>query len=518
MKNKMHVVIILLTITLSIIKSKDSLLSGQDSLQIELSGFEDRLFKLETAQKHVITSLNTANEQNKTLLTGFGAVLGGLFVLISIVTFIQIRREGFKEANQASRESARDLVENAGVKQVSEIMDVVKRTLKSRLDAETEARADAKKKGDELEKVRREVKDVSEFLKNFQSNIQSQRKSIEENASLLVQLPRHKFRLNLTKLNSFAMQFDSFKSQFEALDNSSKEFSAEPLYIRGIASHYANHPQDAKYYLDKVTKLPQTTTTLIERAYKRRLANTYYYLGVIALNFGNAQNAIDFFNQANDLDPAETDFLTKIVTAESYIMSGPELFGKAEEILDKVEQGLNQKRNKEGQLAGVYLRLESRISLIRTNMAILNSGDVNWLEIQKQLEEVYKIDPLYYYASATLAQIYAIQNEGARARKFFRISYENIEKSGDLQTVTEVRSQILLLMFASICCQHGLKDHKRSEEHLDKAESLRGSLPKINSQECTVFSTFSKKNEKSDTIHSHIGFIRKGRVLINENN
>ena len=521
MKNKLRIAKIFLTIALSFIMIGVTSLSAQqpspDSLRLRLSDLENRLFKIETVQTHVITSLGTANEQNKTLLTGFGAVLAGLFVILSIVTVIQIRREGAKETNQNQREKERDIVENAGVKQVSGILDVVNRTLTSRLDAEREAREDANTSRKELDKVRGEVKNLFQFFKKFQSNIQNQRKGVEDYAVRLAQVPRHEFRLNLDDLNSFARQFDTFKSQFEALDDSQQEFSAEALYIRGIASHYANNPQDAKHYLDRVTKLEHPKPGDFEIAYKRRLADTYYYLGLIASNFGKTQEAIDFFKQANNLDPEGTDFLTKIVIAESYVMNGTNTFDKAKEILAEINKGLlRHKQNTKGNLEGIYLRLASRSSLIEANMAISHKSADQWLESQETLEKVCKDDPLYYFATATLAQIYTIQNRVEEARKLFLTSYENIERSGDLRIITEARSKILLCMVASLCCQHGSKDKKRSDEHLDKAASLLGSLPKIDSQECTVFSTFSKQNEKSGIIHSHIDFIRKGKVLLNE--
>jgi hypothetical protein len=65
-----------------------------------------------------------------------------------------------------------------------------------------------------------------------------------------------------------------------------------------------------------------------------------------------------------------------------------------------------------------------------------------------------------------------------------------------------------------MCCRQGLVDVKRSEEHLDRADALLNSLPKIGSNEWSVFSNLSKKNEKSPIIRSHIELIKKGKVLL----
>jgi hypothetical protein len=147
-------------------------------------------------------------------------------------------------------------------------------------------------------------------------------------------------------------------------------------------------------------------------------------------------------------------------------------------------------------------------------MAIIRRED-NWrAEVRPLLESVYLADPQYYYATATLAQVNVGKSDPDSAQKLFREAYETIERSGDLLIVTEARSKILLLMVAGMSCKHGLKEEKRSEEYLDRADGLRGSLPKIGSQVCTVFSTLSKRNENSETIGSHIELIRRGEVLL----
>jgi tetratricopeptide (TPR) repeat protein len=476
------------------------------NLEPRILDLESKVVQLEVVQTHFIESLNSSNEQYKFLLIGFGSVLGALVVIQSIVNIVQLRREG-----------KRDQLEHAGVNQVSEIMKVVRDTLYSRLTAEQEARKEAIETREELERVLGEVKSLDRFYKNFQTTIRNTRQTIEDNAYQLAQVPRHSFRPIVNELNSFARQFDTFKSQFEALEEEPHPFSAKPLYIRGIAAHYANQPEIAKPYLTEVTGLRQPDPGDTEKGYKRRVANAYYYLGITELNFGNAQNAIDSFDNANSLDPDGTDFLTKIVTAEAYIMRDNDDFDQAQQILAEVEEGLRRKRDRAGRLTGVYLRLRSRTILIEANMAILMHEADSWNEVKDLLEMVRRDDPTYYYATATLAQIYIVQDEYDDAQRLFREAYENIERSGDLLTISEARSQILLRMVAGLCCQQGLRDERRAEEHLDRADSLRSSLPKIDSQICTVFSALSKRNERSEIIHDHIELIRKGKVLLEAN-
>ncbi len=485
------------------------------------SELERRVFQLETTELQQIEALKESNERYKFLLTGLGALLsaivlaGGIFQ--AVVTRTQLSRETAQDIRQAEREKEQDQVQYRGAQQVSDIMNVVKNTLQERLDAELQAREEAQKSREQLDTLREEVKSIDKFFQRFQKNIQKARQAIEEDASRLALTPRHEFKPITNTLINFARQFDTFNTEYEELEaETQQQFSSKADYIRGIAAHYSNQPENTKKHLLKVTaELQQPEAGDTDKAYKRRLANAYYYLGITDSNFGNTQAAIDSFEQANSLDPDGTDFLTKVVSAESYVMSGIDEFNKARQIIDEIKQGLHKKRDREGRLAGVYLKLQSRASLIQANMAILKH-DEGWLqEVEEILLPIRYEDPGYYYGTATLAQVYALQDEKHDdALRLFQDAYDSIERSGDLLITTEARSQILMRMVAGLCCRHGLIDEKRSDDHLDKADGLRSILPKIDSQTCTVFSTFSKVNERSETIHDHIESIRKGDILL----
>ena len=484
----------------------------------KIAEMEKRVFQLETNQAQQLAALNASNDQYRWLITAITALLGALAIAGGafqvFVTRTQLRRDNTSDTRQAQHERERDEDQHSGARQVSEIMSVVKSTLESRLDAEIQAREEAKKTREQLESVLSEVKSLDRFFKNFQSNIQNARQAIEDSASRLAQMPRHDFRSMANELNSFARQVDAFKTEHEPLEEEPRRpFSAKVGYIRGIAAHYANQPEIAKRHLSVVTASQQPEAGDTDKAYKRRIANAFYYIGITELNFGNTQDAIDAFEHANGLDPESTDFLTKVVTAEAYTIKGVDEFNKAEQVVSEIEGGLNRKRDQDGRLAGVYLRLQSRASLVRVNMILLKR-EGNWRqEAEQLLKPIYDDNPSYYFATATLAQVSTLQDKRDEAQRLFREAYEVIEHSGDLLTVTEARSLILLQMVAGLCCRHGLMNKKRSDEHLDKADTFRNSLPRVDSQVCTVFSTLSKRNETSETIRQHIELIRKGEVL-----
>ena len=495
-----------------------------DNGDTKILGLEGRVFELESTQKQHIEALKESNDRYKFLLTGLSALLsaivlaGGIFQVV--ITRIQSNRERERELRQVEREREQDEIQYRGAQQVSEIMEIVKNTLESRLDAEIQARVEAATSRKELDKLRSEVGSLDKFFQNFQKNIQKARATIEESASQLAKTPRHEFKPLTNNLTIFARQFDTFTTEYEELEAEPRlRFSVKVSYLRGIAALYSNQPETAKKYLSAVTEFQQPEPGDLGNAFNRRLANAHYYLGIIESNFGNIQTAIDSFEQANRLDPDGTDFLTKVVTAEAYVMSGPNEFDKARQIIAEIEQGLHKKRDRQDRLGGVLLRLQSRTSLIRANVEILKHENGWWQEAEKILLPVREEDPAYYYATATLAQIYALQDEKLNAaQRLFQDAYEDIERSGDLLITTEARSQILMRMVAGLCCRHGLMDAKRSDDHLDKADGLRSILPRIGAQTCTVFSTFSKFNERSETVHDHIEMIRKGEILLDGKN
>lgn len=466
---------------------------------------EQRLYKLETTQAQTIEALKASNDQYRWLITGVTA-------LLTLIVFIQTALQIRSMSHQARREKEKDKDDQAGAEQVSGIMTVVQQTLANRLDAEKEWRGAAKKTKDELDNVLAHVKSLEQFYQNFQTTIKTARLTIEEKASRWAsEVSRHDFRQMTNELNEFRHQAERFRTDFATLEKEPRPFSARVTYILGIAAHYANRPDAVKQYLTEVVSAQQPESGEPEIPYRRRVANAYYYLGLTESNFGNYRNALDSFERANKLDLQGTDYLTRIVTSEANIMANS-LEG-ARHFLDEVEQGLETLERMEGRLRN-NLRLRSRSILIKSSL-IMFQGEPNWhIQAQRLLERVNSDEPHYYHATATLAQLHHVQGSSSQAKELFRQACESIESSGDLHTVTETRSRILLLMTAGMCCKNGLADQKRAQDYLDRADSLRSSLPKLGDQTCTVFSVLSRKNESSETIRAHVDLIRGGHVLL----
>jgi tetratricopeptide (TPR) repeat protein len=510
---------------------------------IPTSDLERRIYKLEVTQAETIRSWESTGTQTRNITAAVGVLFTILVIFQGYATHVQLGREGRALESRLRTEGQAREIEGAGVEQVSRVMNVVRQTLEDRLEIErmgigqvseimsvvqktleshlrTEERADemVKKVEERLAKALEELSPLQRFYPKFQAAIGRLRRDMEERAFQLAQISRHHFRGKTDDLKNFAQQFDMFTLEFEALEEEREgeqflKFTPRVLYIRGIAAHYDNQPEIAKQYLEQVVHSRKPESDEDPHACDRRVANAYYYLGLTQSNLGNYPAALNFFEKANELDPKAKDFLTRIATAEANVMVRN--FEGAKDFITQVETGvLATQRDKDGRLLNFYLRLQSRAVLIRANIVILKR-EADWHDKARPLlERVHAEDPQYYYATATLAQVYYDQGNPDEAQKLFSEAYRDIERSGHLLAVTEARSGILLLMVAGMCCKHGFQEDKWSKEYLDKAYSLIGSLPKMGFQTCTAFSTLSKRNESSDTIRHHIELIREGKVLL----
>lgn len=465
------------------------------------SDLERRLYQVEVTQSQTIEALKSTNDFNRFLFTVTGGIVGLLVGIQSFATITQIRREG-----------KRDLAESAGVKQVSDILQVVEQSLQSRLAAEEEARKKAIEAEGKLAEVEKKYERLDVFYQNFQSNIRKLRNGLESDALQWAStIPRHGFKGFADKLDEFAIRFDRFKVDSEPVEDEKQEFGAHTMYIRGIAAHYANQPEIAEKYLKKVVSYQQPEIGEDQLPFNRRIANAYYYLGIIESNFGHHQEAIDNFENANHRDLQGRDFLTKIVIAEAYKMTGE--FDKAQHFLDDVERKIIEIQKIDGTIPPAELRHWSRANLIKANMMMIKHEN-NWeITVQGLLHPVRDRDSTYYFATATLAQSYHSQGNFEMAKQLFQDVYDTIIAVAEISNIKEVRSKILLLMFAGMSSKYIGKE-KQSAEYLDQAKEYCNDLPKINSHFCTVFSPLSKRNEIVSNIQSHIAFIRKGIVLI----
>jgi tetratricopeptide (TPR) repeat protein len=449
-----------------------------------------------TDESEQIATMQAIIEQLRFLLGGLALGLTGIVAI------------------QAAFQARHDRMQQSSVQQVSDVMTVVRETLKERLDAEKDQRKRANKLQRDLDSINEFLDEVKDRIRVQNEIIAQEREAIESQANLLAETARHHFRERVGLLASLARQFDTFQSQFERMEKPARTFSDRVLYIRGIAAHYANDPTRALRYLEQVTQSAEAVDRE-QRSIAKRIANAYYYQGITHSNFGHLDAAKDCFDRAIAPDPhgidslTRGDFLTRVVYAEALAMSGqpektyPEL-ARPSKIVTDINARSVKKRAEQ--------RLGSRAMLVMANINILNS---RLTEAAGTLAAVVDEDPDYYYATVTLAQVQARTGSPAAAQRF-REAYDAILKSNHLYLVTEARSKLLLHMTAAVCLRQ-MGDDRHSDEQVEAARALLPELPVLETptghETCTVFSVLTKRNESSTTINEHINAIAYGEVL-----
>jgi hypothetical protein len=473
--------------------------------------FERRISRLENQQALTIASLEravTRYENVLFLLAAFATAAGTIIVgLHAFSSLAQHKREQAQDARQAAREVDRDAVDKQGVESVSKILDVVYRTQDAHLAAE-----------DKTKGIQKQLDRVNLFLDTHQQVINRNRGEIEQSAKDLAGIPRHEFRRKASPLGAIAARCDLFERDFSSLDDSGRSFSARVGYIRGVAAHYGNQPDLVSRFLGPVVLAdrPESDEPLAI-SYQKRVASAYYFLGITLSNF-NKPEALSQFEAAIKAYPDPTDYLSRLVTVEAYLMQGRD----AGSLLDEVDAGTKLRQQQDSKSERLYVRLRSRSKLIRANSLLMPHTRAGIKPHRAVLENVRNLlepvvakdpeDPDYYYATATFAQV-LLELGDDRAEQYFRSAHELIRSSFDLVTVAETRSKILIRLFAAICCFHIPEGADAGKRYLGEANNLIDDLPKLETKTCTVFSPLSKWNEETEMLRQQIEWIREGRVL-----
>jgi hypothetical protein len=442
-----------------------------------------------------IASLNSVLDLLRWLLGGLALGLTGVVVIQS---YFQKRH---------------DEVQLAGVEKVTDIMGVVHSALDGRLTEEKNQRMRADTLETTLKEFKEQLRRATERGDIQDRIIRREREAIEAGAQALADTSRHAFRGRIDDLLAFARRFDTFKTQYEPMEEEVREFSAKVLYVRGIAAAYANEPGTAQEYLTTVTN-QATVGAEPQDTVDRRIAVAFFYLGIIKSNFGHVIAAADSFSAARQKYPKDIDNLTAVVEAEALAMGGRIADARAR--AQEIEENLDA-RYRNGVLPFDERRLRSRAILIQANAAILE-GHRNYIQVVTGLlTPVLEQDPDYYYARVTMAQVKLASNDSAErpiAETLLQSAYEDIIVSNHRYTLVEARSKILLYMTAGLCQRLGVSNLAHADEHLSMASRLLGSLPRMGPETCTVFSVLTKRNEGRQTIEEHIRAVRDGQALL----
>lgn len=438
-----------------------------------------------------------------------------------------IARDDRLESRRSIREQRIDALAQNSVRSISSILNVLHRTLEARRVAEAQARtaaaeSEAMIKGltGTIDKLTAEISNLKQVGIEVKRTRDNERQAIEFSAAELAKTARHQFRLRLKAFDHYSQQYDGYRARYGSDERDAfLDFTSVASYVRGIAAHYFNDPANATKYLEKVIA---DRVDNDNNEVKRRIV-VLYLLGIIESNFEAYEKADVHFRNALALEPKpqenETllrippDFLTRVVAAEAAAISNNLVV--SEQYLVEIDKALAQIR-KECSAGNIpfsasHRRLGERAALVRANQHLRTADYSSAISLLEPIVET--ATPRDYYAKATLAQLYFVTGKLEQSQKLFRDCYTSIQALGDLspESITEVRSRILLLMTAAVAAHWGNTDRGMALNHLDEAVSLIEQLPKRGGQMCSVFSTFSKRNESSRAIALHIDQIRAGK-------
>ena len=540
--------------------------TNQPTVNAPTTILENRLDHLEATTAVKFESLEVRLAHSQALLVGFGTFAGVVVAFLAIASAIRERRhhkdyrdersfyenrvkrieeqhrEDYKRerefyeksvVSQKEREEKRHAAEMTGVGRINEIMVVMKdlfenrkeleKEFKTALDEMKEKIAEAEKKVENALKVQKDSD--TRFIDYEQKQKHAARQvwtSLNTMASELAKTGRHDFKNKHAELVAVRNRFEEFKRNHRINYPVDDSYCARLLYLSGIADHYSNDPSAAEDSLQRVISFggpvpakkgeqgQQDQEAEQQGAYNARIAISNYFLGVIALNCGDFQRAIDCLNEALKQEERSNkrDLLTRLVLAEAHASDSNTT--EAEKLLNEVEKE-SLKMQDRGIDVGTSRRHCSRARLMLAN-SIIQQQQVDWqARARELLQKISKDDPAYYYATYTLAQTYPPTAQ--EAKELYLKAHDALRKPGELKTEGETRSNILQHMVAAICAYHGSEDKQECERLLGFAAGLVGKLPKSHQRECTVFSPLTKANEPPDIIKKHIERIQQGAYL-----
>ena len=463
---------------------------------------EQRIDLVDEQVKHLNELVKANSDANRQFITVLGVIIGFIVGVQSIFQTVTLR-------HQWKQDKDKENPSNAGARAVADVLGVVKETMNTRLIQEKTAQKEATKAKEDVERIQG---GLTRVVVHFERVARTAHDRLESLALQLAKVRRHDFKEIPDRLNDFALRHDEYTTDLQPLAPEELRFSARVTYIRGIAAHYMSDPAAAKQYLTDVAARSQLEAGETELDNSKRRANAYYYLGLNESNFANYTDALQLFEKANALDLDSRDLLTRLVIADCYIFSD-QLDRAFKYIESEIDVRIEELKTR-GDLRTYHIPLQVRAELLKANIVLLRGADDWPAKVQVLLEPACAIDRDSYFASSTLAQAYQFVND-QRARQQFDSAYDCIVRRRHLETTTEVRSRILLLMVAGICSRMGSSDGKKRmpEEFLDEAKMLLERLPRRDSEQSTVFSPISKRNESASTIASHIGQIELGAVI-----
>jgi tetratricopeptide (TPR) repeat protein len=348
------------------------------------------------------------------------------------------------------------------VKNVSDVIDTVQKTLAFRLEQEKKV-AEAIQKVERLEaerdrKDKQKLESALSILDTFKTTSRMQF------ASLTAE--QHQRAIKLVEKVSDLKDF---------LNDQRSEVAGNLLCTCGTITYYDNDIIEARAYFDAAAQCraaDHDAELRTNEAYRNRFAFIHYFRALIQKNWGDLHEALYEIEQsARLLESRTTEFLTPTTKAEilSYNL-GDEQRCRSElvRLLERITVLEDEKIKQGGKLDSNQRRLRNRMLILLGNTHYVAAEFAAALE---QYEKALNFNPHDYYAMASAAQCH--RNLGAlkAAEDASSGCLAAIERSGDFNRKRERITRAVIAVLAANAAK-GCGNGASSEHWANEARDL----------------------------------------------
>jgi tetratricopeptide (TPR) repeat protein len=356
----------------------------------------------------------------------------------------------------------------SAVHSVSQVIDVVKKTLDFRLEQDEKV-ADAFK---EIERIRAERDRTKKQKLAHALSILEHFKKMSRMQFAALTDEQQKRGIRLQALANELGDFLDDKQEFET--------TGSLMYTCGVIAYYDNDVIESGTYLDRAAECRASDhdgELSTNQSYKYRFAFIHYFRALIQKNWGELSQALQEIEQsAKLLEFQPGEFLTPVTKAEilSYTPGSEDRCrNELQKLIEKIENLESALRNKGEQLDANQTKLRNRMLVLLGN-TFFEEGV--FAQALVQYTRAIELSPNDYYALASAAQCHRELCDAAKAADCFRRSLDTIERSGDFRRKRERITRAVIAVIAASAAKGCNESALREQYDREARELLSGNL------------------------------------------
>jgi len=368
------------------------------------------------------------------------------------------------------------------VKNVSDVINVVQKTLAFRLEQE--------------EKVANTIKEI-ERIKSERERTKKQK--LEGAVSIFDHFK------NMSRMQFAALTPEQYKRAIklvglvedldESLNEKGFDIAGGLLYSCGVIEYYDNDVIEARTYLNRAAQCRASdheAELTTNEGYRIRFAFIHYFRALIEKNWGELSEALHEIEQsAKLLENRIGEFLTPVTHAEilSYIVGDEQRCGtQLQDLLRRINDLESAAKSQGKNLDANQIRLRNRMLVLLGNTYFVLGA---YREAVDYYNKALQFNPDDYYALSSAGQCYQALGD-ASAADFFKRCLNGIERSGDFRRKRERSVRAVIAVVAALAARD-CGDTARYYEYAQEARDLLSGNLDVNGLSPKFFSPSSKR-------------------------